>query len=266
MSQSSQPAGTAETSPDHPSQHQPDYARLAIHFCRLGASNTQLAALFDVPVETIHLWLANIADFADAVRRGRFAADVDVTNSLYRRGMGYDKVVQRLMVCRGEPMVVSYHKHYPPHVGAGMNWLCNRLPHQWSWHGKKDVAAEAPADLYARPLLAVAAETSVPDERHSPADEQDAPAQAAVVADDGETATEDESSIDVSDPPPAGRHVPLSDFMLLSPDRGRGWVRGLRTLLPPLLASPPFGGEEHEMEQAHRRQPRALEQCEIAAA
>src|SRR5580704_4492577 len=34
---------------------------------------------------------------------------------------------------------------------------------------------------------------------------------------------------------------------LLSPARGRGWVRGIRTSLPPLLASPPSGGEEFEL-------------------
>src|SRR5580704_9254826 len=36
-------------------------------------------------------------------------------------------------------------------------------------------------------------------------------------------------------------------FFLLSPARGRGWVRGLRTIFDaPHLASPPNGGEEHE--------------------
>jgi hypothetical protein len=35
-------------------------------------------------------------------------------------------------------------------------------------------------------------------------------------------------------------------FMVLSLARGRGWVRGMRTSLPPHLASPPSGGEEHE--------------------
>src|SRR5258707_1256570 len=44
------------------------------------------------------------------------------------------------------------------------------------------------------------------------------------------------------------RAVELFHFFLflLSPDRGRGWVRGLRSLVqPPLLASPPSGGEEY---------------------
>jgi len=38
-------------------------------------------------------------------------------------------------------------------------------------------------------------------------------------------------------------------LMLLSPARGRGWERGPRTSIPPLLASPPSGGEEHELER-----------------
>src|SRR6267378_3543918 len=38
----------------------------------------------------------------------------------------------------------------------------------------------------------------------------------------------------------------LSSCFLLSPARGRGWVRGMRTSLPPLLTSPPSGGEELE--------------------
>src|SRR5262245_42594376 len=39
----------------------------------------------------------------------------------------------------------------------------------------------------------------------------------------------------------AWRRGPLE---LLSPRWGRGWERGLRTLSPPHLASPPGGGEE----------------------
>jgi hypothetical protein len=37
--------------------------------------------------------------------------------------------------------------------------------------------------------------------------------------------------------------IPL---ILLSPARGRGRVRGLRTSIPPHLTSPPSGGEEYE--------------------
>ena len=36
----------------------------------------------------------------------------------------------------------------------------------------------------------------------------------------------------------------VAELKLLSPARGRGRERGLRTSLPPLLASPPSGGEE----------------------
>src|SRR5262249_58698129 len=46
-------------------------------------------------------------------------------------------------------------------------------------------------------------------------------------------------------PPPSGsRSAPT--IILLSPARGRGWERGLHPSIPPLLASPPSGGEEFE--------------------
>jgi hypothetical protein len=48
----------------------------------------------------------------------------------------------------------------------------------------------------------------------------------------------------------AGRLCAVRLFFLLSPARGRGGVRGMRTIgrssKPPHLASPPSGGEEYE--------------------
>jgi tRNA(Ile)-lysidine synthase len=51
-------------------------------------------------------------------------------------------------------------------------------------------------------------------------------------------------------------HASNSSFKLLSPVRGRGWVRGLQETEqpsdPPHLTSPPSGGEEHERGRAAR--------------
>src|SRR5258706_864296 len=50
-----------------------------------------------------------------------------------------------------------------------------------------------------------------------------------------------------------------TSLMLLSPDRGRGWERGLHELSkPPLLASPPIGGEEFEGAERRKRRRSAL--------
>jgi hypothetical protein len=168
----SQTAGTAETLPNHPSRHQPDYRTLAQNFCRLGATNAQLAELFDVPTETIALWLADIPDFAEAVRHGRVMADAYVAESLFQRATGYVETVERIMMCRGAPMTVTYKKQHPPHVAASMEWLCNRRPQNWSWHGKKEDTAEDPLDLYAQPLLPcpapALAEAAMPSRREAP--------------------------------------------------------------------------------------------------
>lgn len=159
-----QTAQTAQTFTNHPSRHRPDHCTLAENYCRLGATNAQLAELFEVPGDTLQLWLADLPDFAAAVSLGRATADAEVAESFYRRAKGYDETVQRVMKCRGEPITVSYTKHHLPNAWAGLNWLCNRRPQNWSWHGKKDEAAEDPVDLYAQPLLLGAA----------PADHEDA--------------------------------------------------------------------------------------------
>src|SRR5262245_45039324 len=56
---------------------------------------------------------------------------VEVIASLHAVGMGYVLPVERVMVCRDKPLIVRYERHLRPHNGAGMFWLCNRLPDQW---------------------------------------------------------------------------------------------------------------------------------------
>ncbi|SEN93057.1 hypothetical protein SAMN02990966_00573 [Rhodospirillales bacterium URHD0017] len=46
--------------------------------------------------------------------------------------------------------------------------------------------------------------------------------------------------------------ISISTLMLLSSARGRGWERGLHPSIPPLLTSPPGGGEEHERHENER--------------
>ena len=47
--------------------------------------------------------------------------------------VGYVQPVERVMVCHGEPLIVRYTRQRRPHTHAGMFWLCNRLPEQWSY-------------------------------------------------------------------------------------------------------------------------------------
>jgi hypothetical protein len=109
----------------------PDWRHLAESFCRLGATEEQLAELFCVTPQTIAGWMAEIRDFADAVRSGRDLADADVANSLHHLAVGYSHRVERVLKGRNGPLTVSYTKHYPPHSKSCMDWLVNRRPDLW---------------------------------------------------------------------------------------------------------------------------------------
>ena len=144
----------------------PDWRHLAKSFCRLGATEEQLAALFSVSPQTIAGWMAEIPEFADAVRRGRTFADADVAHNLHRLAVGYSHTVERVFKGgRDGPVTVSYLKHYPPHPKACMDWLVNRCPEYWGraaikrklqeWEDARDAAARRPPLLSTQALAAL---------------------------------------------------------------------------------------------------------------
>ncbi len=58
---------------------------------------------------------------------------VEVVSSLQAIGKVYELPVERVVVWFGEPRVLRYTRQLRPHTSAGMFWLCNRLPEQWSY-------------------------------------------------------------------------------------------------------------------------------------
>ena len=81
---------------------------------------------------TIDNWIANIPEFAKAVREGRAVADARVARSLYERAVGYEHTVEQTVLHRGEERKLTNTVHYPPDTGACIFWLRNRQPRHWS--------------------------------------------------------------------------------------------------------------------------------------
>jgi hypothetical protein len=119
------------TSPGRPTLYKPDHAQQAHDHCLLGATNAELAALFEVAPRTVDNWIANNAEFAQAVREGRAAADARVARCLYERAVGYDRTVERVVWHQGQERVIASTVHYPPSTGACIFWLRNRRPDLW---------------------------------------------------------------------------------------------------------------------------------------
>lgn len=110
-----------------PSCH-PDFAEQARKLCLLlGATDEELARFFDVPVETLRRWLADVPAFATAVKAGRELADAEVADRLYRRAIGYSHDAVRVFADR----TVDYVEHYPADTTACIFWLKSRQPAKW---------------------------------------------------------------------------------------------------------------------------------------
>ena len=117
--------------PGRPTLYKPENAELARQSCMLGATNRDLADLFEVARCTIDRWIAGIPEFRHAVRQGRHVADAAVAEALFARATGYSYKAQKVFLYRGKPVTVDHTVDLPPHVGACMFWLHNRRPQQW---------------------------------------------------------------------------------------------------------------------------------------
>ena len=69
--------------------YKPDFCPIAYKFCLLGATNEDLADLFEVSLATIGNWLAKYPDFKKAVQEGRDVADADVAHSLHQQAKSF---------------------------------------------------------------------------------------------------------------------------------------------------------------------------------
>src|SRR5262245_37052876 len=117
--------------PGRPSLYKSEFAEQAFELGLAGATNRDLADAFEVGHSTIDNWLQKHPDFAQAVKRGRSIADGKVAHGLYARAIGYTYEATKVVLHRGEPVVVPYTVHKPPDVSAGKFWLQNRRPQQW---------------------------------------------------------------------------------------------------------------------------------------
>ena len=117
--------------PGRPTLYRDDYVETAGNYCRLGATNDELAGFFGVAPRTLDNWLRMHPAFAGAVRDGRAFADAKVARSLFERALGYDYTTARVFLDRGRPVRVAVPTHLPPSIAACVFWLRNRRREDW---------------------------------------------------------------------------------------------------------------------------------------
>jgi hypothetical protein len=124
-----------------PTLYDPAVCEQAHNYCLLGATNDELAGFLGVSARTIDRWIADRADFGDAVRRGRVVADSRVARGLYDRAVGYDRTNERFVMVGGELKAITSTVRYPASVQACIFWLRNRRRQTW-----REAPNAAPAD------------------------------------------------------------------------------------------------------------------------
>ena len=114
-----------------PSKYKKEYAAMAERIALLGATDAELAAVFNVGETTINAWKKAHVEFSEALKKGKVFADARVAERLFNRALGYSHPEDKIFNNNGEPMVVPTTKHYPPDTTACIFWLKNRQKDQW---------------------------------------------------------------------------------------------------------------------------------------
>lgn len=112
-----------------PTAYKPEYDRMAFRHCLLGATDEQLADLFDVAVATIYNWKNEHPSFLEAIKAAKDDADAKVIEALYKRATGfeYNKAVKIFMPAGAEePVYAPYTEYFAPDTAAAFIWLKNR--------------------------------------------------------------------------------------------------------------------------------------------
>lgn len=114
-----------------PSKYKEEYANQAYKLCLLGHTDAELAIYFEVDEKTINNWKHDFPDFLQSIKKGKEIADGEVTESLYKRAMGYEHHDTDIRVCDNQIVETAMIKHYPPDTTAAIFWLKNRQPKKW---------------------------------------------------------------------------------------------------------------------------------------
>lgn len=111
--------------------YKPEYAKTAFKFCLLGATDEDLASLFEVTEKTINTWKKEHKEFSTALKEGKQDADAEIAHSLYQNAKGYSHPDLDIKVIDGKIVKTKITRHYPPNTTSAIFWLKNRQPKQF---------------------------------------------------------------------------------------------------------------------------------------
>lgn len=139
-----------------PTKYREEFPEQAYRHCLLGATDAEIALLFDVNEDTVHEWKKVHPEFSESLTRGKAEADANVAESLYKRALGYSHEAVKIFMPAGfnEPVYAPYTEHFPPDTAAASLWLRNRRPDKW--RDKIDISAKSEMTVHVTDSLDLA--------------------------------------------------------------------------------------------------------------
>ena len=97
-----------------------------------GKTINNIIQLMGVDPRTFRSWRKKYPEFDEAMVVGQEVANVNVTEALYKRALGYDYWEETWELVEGEMRLIRKNKkHLPPDTKAILSWLFNRMPNYW---------------------------------------------------------------------------------------------------------------------------------------
>ena len=141
-----------------PTKFDPMVCRQAESLCKLGATDKELSAFFEIDEKTLNRWKHEFPEFRQSLKSGKELADASVGERLYQRACGYSHPELHISNYQGQITKTEVTKHYPPDTVACIFWLKNRRPEQWRDRTQQElVIKRAAGDLWDDELERIAA-------------------------------------------------------------------------------------------------------------
>lgn len=127
--------------PGRDSKYKPEYNVMAKKLALLGATDEEMAAVFDIDVRTLHRWKSQFPAFCHSLTEGKIVADANVAESLYKRAIGQDTIAEKVIKgAEGQYEKIELKTFIPGDTGAAKLWLTNRRRQNWSERQEMDVS------------------------------------------------------------------------------------------------------------------------------
>lgn len=110
----------------------PEALTLLSGWARDGATDEILAKKMGINVGTLYEWKKTHPEIAEALKKNKEVADIEIESALFRRAKGYkteEEIVEKMP--DGEMKMRRVRKEVPPDTAAAIFWLCNRQPGKW---------------------------------------------------------------------------------------------------------------------------------------